>query len=37
MGRTIIAHKARAGETIPFAFRLDKAVFFDPETHARIA
>ena len=29
--------KARAGETLPFAFRLDKAVFFDPETHARIA
>ena len=41
-GREVVARmspdcKARAGETIPFAFRLDKAVFFDPETHARIA
>ena len=41
-GKEVVARmspdcKARAGETIPFAFRLDKAVFFDPETHARIA
>ena len=41
-GREVVARmspdcKACAGETIPFAFRLDKAVFFDPETHARIA
>ena len=26
-----------AVETVPLARRLDKAVFFDPATHARIA
>ena len=41
-GREVVARmgpdcKMRAGETAPFAFRMDKAVFFDPETHARIA
>ena len=41
-GREVIARTSpdatiRAGETVPLAFRLDKAVFFDPATHARIA
>ena len=41
-GREVVARmgpdcKVQAGKTAPFAFRMDKAVFFDPETHARIA
>ena len=41
-GREVVARTSpdaaiRAGETVPLAFRLDKAVFFDPATHARIA
>ena len=41
-GREVVARTSpdaaiRAGETVPLAFRLDKAVFFDPSTHARIA
>ena len=41
-GREVVARTnpdaaIRAGETVPLAFRLDKAVFFDPSTHARIA
>ena len=37
VARTSPDCKVRAGETVPLAFRLDKAVFFDPTTHARIA
>ena len=41
-GKEVVARtnpdcKVRAGETLPLAFRMDKAVFFDPATHARIA
>ena len=41
-GREVVARTSpdaaiHAGETVPLAFRLDKAVFFDPATHARIA
>ena len=41
-GKEVVARTSpgagiRAGETVPLAFRLDKAVFFDPATHARIA
>jgi len=40
-GKEVVARtspdcKVRAGETLPLAFRMDKAVFFDPATHARI-
>ena len=41
-GKEVVARtspdcKVRAGETLPLAFRMDKAVLFDPATHARIA
>ena len=41
-GKEVVARTSpdagiRAGETFPLAFRLDKAVFFDPDTHERIA
>ena len=41
-GREVVARtssdcKVRAGEILPLAFRMDKAVFFDPTTHERIA
>ena len=41
-GREVVARTSpdasiRAGENVPLAFRMDKAVFFDPSTHARIA
>ena len=40
-GREVVArtspdYRIRAGETVPLAFRLDRAVFFDPTTHVRI-
>ena len=40
-GKEVVARtspdcKVRAGETLPLAFRMDKAVFFDPATHDRI-
>ena len=40
-GKEVVARTSpdagiRAGETVPLAFRLDKAVFFDPDTHAHI-
>ena len=40
-GKEVVARtspdcKVREGETLPLAFRMDKAVFFDPATHARI-
>ena len=36
VARTSPDSKVRAGEMLPLAFRMDKAVFFDPSTHARI-
>jgi multiple sugar transport system ATP-binding protein len=41
-GREVIARMrsdapVRAGERMPFAFNMDKAVFFDPATEARLA
>ena len=41
-GKEVVARTSpdagiHTGETVPLAFRLDKAVFFDPDTHARIA
>ena len=40
-GREVVARTSpdatiRAGENVPLAFRMDKAVFFDPSTQARI-
>ena len=40
-GKEVVARtspdcEVRAGETLPLAFRMDKAVFFDPATHDRI-